>query len=370
MNIRVPVNDLSRGIAADREAIDAALSGVLDSGWFVHGSNHAAFEVEMANYLETTAVVGVANGTDALTVALRAVGVEAGDHVCMVANAGFYAASACLQIGAIPVYVDVDSTTLLMAVDALNVALERNPSAVIATHLYGGMAEVERISEICARQGIPVIEDCAQAVGARSLSGRAAGTIGTVGTFSFYPTKNLSALGDGGAIATADECLAQRCRELRQYGWTTRYAVERVGMNSRLDELQAAVLRTRLPRLDGRNERRRSICREYASAVADHPSIDAVFRNSPEHVGHLAVMRTSERDRLRAHLAEAGIDTDIHYPIPDDQQLIWRETGLPMIAGPLPNTHTATAEILTVPCFPEILDIEVERVANALSSFN
>ena len=369
MTPKIPVNDLSRAIAADRAEIDQAFAGTLDSGWLVHGENHTAFEREFAEYLATTDVIGVGNGTDALTIALRAVGVGAGDRVCTVANAGFYTSTACLQIGAVPLYVDVDPSNLNISAAALEAALAEEPSAVVVTHLYGQLAPVEDIVARCKDLGVPVIEDCAQAAGARTAGGRAAGTVGAIAAYSFYPTKNLAALGDGGAIATGDRDIADRCRELRQYGWTARYTVERVGMNSRLDELQAAALRVRLPKLDARNARRREICSAYAEALASSMAITPVLNTDTDHVGHLAVMRTAERDRLRDHLASAGVGSDIHYPIADDQQPIWEKSGHAMIAENLQETHAATREILTVPCFPELSDDEIARVAAALASF-
>jgi aminotransferase EvaB len=289
--------------------------------------------------------------------------------VSFVANAGFYTSTACLQIGAIPLYVDVDPSNLNISTAAVGVALAEEPSAVVVTHLYGQLAPIEEIVALCQHSGVPVVEDCAQAAGGRTAGGRAAGTVGAISAFSFYPTKNLAAIGDGGAIATRDRDIADRCRELRQYGWTARYTVERVGMNSRLDELQAAALRVRLPKLDARNARRHAICSAYAESVAGSAAITTVLDPDANHVGHLAVVRTAERDRLREHLASAGVGSDIHYPIADDQQPIWETFDHAMIAGSLPATHTATHEVLTVPCFPELSDHEVDRVAAALASF-
>ncbi len=368
--MQVPVNDLARGIADDRADIDRALSSVLDGGWLIHGAQHVAFEAEFAAFLGSQHVIGVGNGTDALTIALRAVGVSPGDRVCTVANAGFYTSSACLQLGAIPVYVDVDAARLGMDPTRLSAALRHEPSAVVVTHLYGGMADVEAIAELCLEHGIPLIEDCAQATGARTTSGRAAGTIGALGTFSFYPTKNLAALGDGGAISTADDVLAERCRELRQYGWRTRYAVGRAGFNSRLDELQAAVLRGRLAALDARNERRRQVCREYNSAITGHPEIRPATWDGSDHVGHLAVIRWQNRERLQAHLEAAGLGTAVHYPIADDAQPIWEATDLTMVRDDLAETRRATHEVLSLPCFPELEVDEIQFVAETLAAFS
>jgi aminotransferase EvaB len=365
----IPMNDLGRLIREDRPAIDRAIESVLDSGWLIHGTQHQTFEDEFAAYNGSSSCVGVANGTDALIIALGAIGVGPQDTVVMVANAGFYAATACCARGATPHFVDVRRNTLNMDPTALRAALERTtPKAVIVTHLYGGLAEVEEIAALCREANVALIEDCAQATGARTTSGQMAGTFGDLGCFSFYPTKNLAAIGDGGAIVTDSPELAEHCRRIRQYGWSERYTVTRAGVNSRLDEIQAAVLRDRLPRLDERNTRRRAIAASYAEALAKHES-KLVFWDDASHVAHLTVVRTVFRNDLRAHLETCGISSDIHYPIADDLQEIWQHEGRTRITDDLVETYSAITEIVSVPGFPEMTDEEVVRVASALSDF-
>jgi aminotransferase EvaB len=366
---KIPMNDLGRLIREDRPAIDRAIESVLDSGWLIHGTQHQMFEDEFATYNGSSSCVGVANGTDALTIALGATGVGPQDTVIMVANAGFYAATACCARGATPHFVDVRRDTLNMDPAALRAALERTtPKAVIATHLYGGLADIEEIAALCRRANVMLIEDCAQAAGARTSSGRMAGTFGDLGCFSFYPTKNLAAIGDGGAIVTDSPELAEHCRRIRQYGWSERYTVTRAGVNSRLDEIQAAVLRHRLPRLDERNTRRRAIAASYAAALSKHES-KLVFWDDASHVAHMTVVRTAFRNDLRAHLETCGISSDIHYPIADDIQEIWQHEKRMRIADDLVETYAAITEIVSIPGFPEMTDEEVNRVASALGDF-
>ena len=365
----IPMNDLSRAVREDRVAIATALERVVDSGWFIHGGEHAAFESEFATFVGSTHCMAVGNGTDALEVALRTVGVRSGDKVCTIANAGFYSSTACLAIDAIPVYVDIDPITLTMSPDALRRALRVAPKAVIATHLYGGLGAIEEIATICREADVPLIEDCAQATGAITPSGLRAGAIGDVGCFSFYPTKNLGGIGDGGAIVTASDALADRCRKVRQYGWSTRYAVSEVGVNSRLDDLQAAVLRYRLTLLDGRNQRRREIAATYSRVLGDAQCDERlVFQDDASHVAHLAVVHTTRREALRTSLLAEGVSCDVHYPISDDLQELWQLPHRFLVSGDLAMTHAACETVLSIPCFPEMTDDEVARVATALAT--
>ena len=334
---------------------------MLNSGWVVLGPEVRSFEEELASYVGVGHATSVGNGTDALTIALTALGCGHGDMVVTVANAGGYATTAIRNVGAIPVYVDVDPTTALMSVDSLSVALEPGVKVVVVTHLFGAMAPVQQIVDLCHEREIKVLEDCAQAIGAER-DGRRAGSIGDAAAFSFYPTKNLGALGDGGAITTDDAILAEAVRSLRQYGWEGKYTVGRTGgRNSRLDELQAAVLRVRLPVLDAGNARRRDIHRRYAEAT----SCPVFGVDDASFVAHLAVLDVPDRVRARASLGEAGITTDIHYPIPDHQQPV---TADHRIAGSLATTERLAERILTVPCFPELTDEEVARVCDGLSA--
>jgi dTDP-3-amino-2,3,6-trideoxy-4-keto-D-glucose/dTDP-3-amino-3,4,6-trideoxy-alpha-D-glucose/dTDP-2,6-dideoxy-D-kanosamine transaminase len=308
----------------------------------------------------------VGNGTDALEISLRALDCGPGDEVITVANAGAFGSVAIFSVGARPVYVDVELESGLIDCNTIAAAIRPATKAIIVTHLYGKLADMDRICPIAKAAGIPIIEDAAQAHGARRY-GRHAGSWGALGCFSFYPTKNLGALGDGGAIITSDTKLSDRVRALRQYGWDGRFQVALPGgRNSRLDEIQATVLLEKLPHLDAMNAERRRIAERYRTALAGLP---ITFPNSGEdHVFHLCVARHQARDHLRQELARQGIDTDIHYPIPD-----YRHPGFRTLQGetsPLPRTETFMAEILTLPCFPGMTDIELDRITDAMTAAN
>ncbi|PMS37511.1 DegT/DnrJ/EryC1/StrS family aminotransferase [Trinickia symbiotica] len=339
---------------------------VLASYWYVLGSEVLAFEREYAEYLKVRHCVSVANGTDAIELALRAVGVAAGDRVAVTANAGFYGSTAVLKIGAAPVYVDVDASTLTMSCDQLQRALHTySPKAIVVTHLYGQLADIEKIIKVATDAGVPVIEDCAQAHGAKR-GDRFAGSYGALGCFSFYPTKNLGALGDGGAIVTDNEEWAGRLRQLRQYGWSTKYHVAiNGGCNSRLDELQAAVLRAKLPQLDAWNDERRDIARRYNAAFA-HLPVRCPSSLGSDYVAHLYVIRTERRDELRQFLAQRGIAAEVHYPVADHLQTV-HDGGAE--ANALPVTETACSTVLSLPCFPGLAREETERVVGAVLGY-
>ena len=356
------INDLGRHSAAIRDDLYRAVQRVLDSGWYVLGREVQAFEHDMAGYCGVQHCVGVGSGTDALELGLRALGVAVGDVVATVANAGMYSSAAIVAVGAMPSYVDVDES-LTMSPPALEEVLGSGVKAVIVTHLYGRMGSMRELVRICRAAGVPIIEDCAQAIGAE-LDGTAAGAWGDIGCFSFYPTKNLGAVGDGGMVVTSDEVVAERVRALRQYGWTRKYeATLPSGRNSRLDELQAAVLRAKLPHLDAWNTRRRAIADRYHAAIKN-PAVRLPPPSDAAYVAHLYVLRTAEREALRAHLSGAGIASEVHYPMPDYRQ--------PALAGrvasaELPATEAACREVLSLPCFPEMSDEEVDAVAEAVN---
>lgn len=341
------------------QALREAAGRVISSNRYVLGPEVESFEREFAAHCGSTHCVGVANGTDALELALRALGISRGDKVVTVANAGYYTSAALRAIGAQPSYVDVNEY-LVMAPAGLEHALQ-GARAVVMTHLYGRLAPVDEIVARARAAKVPVVEDCAQAHGA-IRGGKHAGTFGTLGCFSFYPTKNLGALGDGGAVISSDADLASRLRSLRQYGWGDKYHVDRGdGRNSRLDEMQAAFLRAKLPHLSVWNAARVAIARRYRRGLADLPVEVPDWRDG-EYVAHLFVIRCGDRDALRAHLAAEGIGSDVHYPVPDYAQPA--ESGL---AHPhLAVTEAACREILTLPCFPGMTDAEVDRVVVAI----
>ena len=366
------VNDLRRNSPELQAELQAAVERVLARGWYVLGPELERFEAEFAQWNGAAHCVGVANGTDALQLALRAVGVQANDLVATVANAGMYSTTAIRAMGAIPAYVEVEQARLTMDAEALAHLLRTQPKikAVIVTHLYGQLADLDSLLSLTAARGIPLIEDCAQAHGAQR-NGRKAGTFGDIGCFSFYPTKNLGACGDGGALLTANAQLAERLRSLRQYGWGKKYVVEHAGgCNSRLDEMQAAILSAKLPRLAARNERRRAIAQRYQTAFAALPLktpslLDA--HTDKSYVAHLYVIRVAERAALQAYLQAHGIGFDIHYPVPDHCQPIAQKDSV--IVSALAFTERLCGEVLTLPCFPEMTEAEVEHVIQVVTQF-
>jgi dTDP-3-amino-2,3,6-trideoxy-4-keto-D-glucose/dTDP-3-amino-3,4,6-trideoxy-alpha-D-glucose/dTDP-2,6-dideoxy-D-kanosamine transaminase len=361
--MRVPLNDLRRSNESYVAGFRAAFDQVVSRGSFVLGDEVASFEAEFAAFCDVAHCVGLANGSDALELALRAAGVEGNDEVATVANAGMYSTVAIRAIGARPSYIDVDDDTLTLSPSRLDALLTPSTRAIVVTHLYGRLAAMDEIRRIARARNVAVVEDCAQAHGARSGGGRA-GRLGDIGCFSFYPTKNLGALGDAGAITTNDAALASRVRALRQYGWKEKYRVDvEGGRNSRLDELQAAMLRVRLPHLERENAARRRILGAYVDRIR-HPEIRVPSPPGEDCVAHLAVVRSAARESLRRHLSAAGVGTDIHYPIPDHRQPVAREAAVS-----LPITERACAEILSLPCFPAMTTGEIDYVIEACNAW-
>lgn len=360
------INDLLRHNECLMPDVSAAINEVLQSGWYVLGKQVNEFEQEFASYIQTTHCVSVANGTDALELALRALNIGPRHQVITVANAGAYSTTAILAVGGEPVYVDIDPDTYLLSMKHLRDLVGAETKAIVVTHLYGQAAPVDQVLSLAAEFGIPVIEDCAQAHGAM-LQSRRVGSFGALGCFSFYPSKNLGALGDGGAVTTSDEKLASRLKMLRQYGWQSKYEITLAGgRNSRLDELQAALLRVKLPHLDKWNARRFEISKRYVDGI-HHPMVAMPHILKGEFVGHLFVVRSRQRDGLREHLKQNGIMSEVHYPVPDYRQ--------PAFAGmfpgiQLPSTECVCEEILTLPCFPEMSDVEVETVIKAVNGWS
>jgi dTDP-4-amino-4,6-dideoxygalactose transaminase len=361
--MRVPLNDLSRTTAADAEAVVSAMADIIGRGAFLKSVHTAALEARLSERLDGRHILGVANGTDALYLALRALGVSEGTSVATVANAGGYCTGAVLRCGGAPVFVDVDVQTAQMEVVALERVLDEHPGTgfVVVTHLYGLMGDVDAIADLCAQRGVTLVEDCAQSMGA-VVGGRAAGTFGKVATLSFYPTKNLGAFGDGGAVVSAAEEVHRTVAALAQYGWERRYEVTIPGgINSRIDEMQAAALVIAERSLDDNNRRRREIVEHYRASVGGGRYFLA--DSSERYVGHLAVMVTDERSADARRLDEFGIGTGVHYPVPDHRQEAW--TGV-VPDQSLPATEWLSDRILTVPCFPTMSDIEVDQVSEAL----
>jgi dTDP-4-amino-4,6-dideoxygalactose transaminase len=364
---RVPFGDLKRQHAALQPELEAAFRRVLDSGWFVLGAEVAAFEQEFAAACGAAHAVGVASGAEALYLALAALDLAPGDEVITVANACMYEVAAILQAGARPVLVDVDPLTQNMSPAAFAAAITPRTRAVVPVHLFGRIADMPAICAAAARHNLAVVEDAAQAHGAfahdAAGANRRAGQWGRMACFSFYPSKNLGALGDAGAIVTDDAALAERLRRLRMYGWAGKYnTVDQGGRNSRLDELQAALLRVKLPHLAAGNAARRERAAWYAELLAGLPL--TLPPADPGHSYHLYVVTLPDRatrDALRGHLVAAGVGCDVHYPVPAHLQPAFAELGYG--PGSLPVTEGLAGRILSLPLFPELTREEVELVA-------
>ena len=361
----VPFNDLKPVQATLAGELEAAVRRVLRSGWYVLGPELEAFEAEFAAYHGVPHAVGVANGTDAVELALRALGIGAGDEVITVSHTAVATVCAVERAGAVPVLVDVDEATFTIDPRAIEAAITTRTRAIVPVHLYGHPADMDAVPAIARRHGLAVVEDCAQAHGAR-WRGQLVGTLGDLGAFSFYPTKNLGALGDAGAVIARDPQLAARLRRLRNYGQRERYEHVEAGQNSRLDELQAALLRVKLARLDEHNAERRRLAGLYTRGLTAVRT--PIARAEAGHAFHLYVVRHRERDRLRAHLAAAGVHTLVHYPAPVHWQPAYAH--LRERAGALAVTERLAAEIVSLPLFVGLADAQLDRVIETVESFD
>ncbi|MCX7302989.1 MAG: DegT/DnrJ/EryC1/StrS family aminotransferase [Hyphomicrobiales bacterium] len=368
----VPINDLRRLYAAHADVIEQAALDALRSGWWLNGPRGKAFSEAFAGYLGVSDCVLVANGTDALELALRAIlgDRDAGRHeIVTVANAGGYTTTAARQVGLVPVYADIEAGSQLLAIDAAVGALTAGTIAVVATHLYGNAVDIPALRQAIDRAGfgnVMVVEDCAQSHGAR-IGARMTGSMGDVATFSFYPTKNLGAMGDGGALVTGNSGLAASARKLQQYGWSAKYEIaHRGGRNSRMDEVQAAILSAMLPHLDINNAERRRILDRYEAAT--RTAVRFIDRNEGA-VVHLAVALSDDRDGFRASLSQRGVASEIHYPILDTDQPGW--VALPRREGPagIPVSRKNASAIVSLPCFPGMTEAEIDRVVAAISDW-
>ena len=350
-----------------KDELDVAVQRVLDTSFFVLGTELTAFEAAWADYLGVARAVGVGSGTEAIHLALRALDIGPGDEVLTVSHTAVATTVAISSTGATPVFVDIDSHTYTMDYTDLERRITPRSKAIVPVHIYGHPADMDRILPLAERHGLVVVEDAAQAHGA-AYRGRRCGTLGAAGAFSFYPTKNLGAYGDGGAVVTNDTVLAERLVLLRNYGWSERYYSAIKGYNSRLDELQAAILGAKLPYLDSWNARRRRLAAIYTAALADDARASTIQVPTEAawaaHAYHLYVVRVPERDRVQAGLRERGIATQVHYPVPVHLQEAYRDLGY--TPGGLPHTEQAAAEILSLPLYPELTDDDVQYVAAAL----
>ncbi|MGO8917443.1 MAG: DegT/DnrJ/EryC1/StrS family aminotransferase [Stellaceae bacterium] len=363
----IPQTDPKAAYVAQRHEIDAAIARVLDSGRYILGHEVAAFERDFAAYIGVRHGVGVGSGTDALVLALKAIGVAAEDYVVTVSHTAVASVAAIELAGAKPLLVDIEPRTFTMDPAELARVLASPPghiAAIVPVHLYGQPADLDAILPLARRHGARVVEDCAQSHGAHLGQSRT-GSRGDLAAFSFYPTKNLGALGDGGMVVTGDAALAERLRALREYGWRERYVSDIAGANSRLDELQAAVLRVKLGRLDADNARRAALAAAYDRGLAGLALGLPVRRGGASHVFHQYVLRSPARDALRDGLARRGIGTNIHYPVPVHLQPAYRGR---LATGPsgLGESERAAREVLSLPLYPELGDGALAEVVAAL----
>ena len=363
----IPVLDLTRYDADLNGAIARAVAQVFRTGRFVLGPANEEFESALAQFLGVRHVVGVSSGTDALLCALMALGIGPGDEVVTSPFSFFASAGVVARLGAKPVFVDIEPGTFNLDPARVEAALSPRTRAIQPVHLYGQCADMAPILELAGRRGISVLEDACQAIGA-TYRGKVAGALGTMGAFSFYPTKNLGAAGDAGAVATDDDRLAASLKSLRVHGSSTAYVHDRVGGNFRLDAVQAAVLSAKLPRLQAWNERRRAIARRYGALLAEASRSGRVGLPGESadagHVYHQYVVRVADRDGVRKRLAGRGVASSVFYPVPLHLQACFRQLG--GREGDFPQAERAATEVLALPIFPELTDAEVERVADAL----
>ena len=352
---------------AYRTPIQSAINRVLDSGIYILGVEVESFENAFAQFCGGGHAVGVASGTDALILALKALGIGPGDEVITVSHTAVATVAAILAAGATPVLVDVDEVFFTLDPAGLEAAVTPRSKAVIAVHLYGQSADLESATGLARRYRLAVIEDCAQATGGRHR-GKRLGSIGDVGCFSFYPTKNLGAFGDGGLILAREPKIAERVRRLRQYGWDDARKTHEAGLNSRLDPLQAAILHAKLPDLDANNARRATIARRYEQGLRDLPIAIPRLRTDSQHVYYLYVVGCAQRDALMAYLSARHIGCAIHYPVPVHLQVGYAEQVI-VPAGGLPVTERLCQQILSLPLYPELSDADVDRVVATVRGF-
>jgi dTDP-4-amino-4,6-dideoxygalactose transaminase len=364
----IPILDLTRQHRQLRPELERAIGAVLDGGAFINGPNVKALEEEIARYIDVPYAVGLNSGTDALHLALRALDIGPGDEVITTPFTFVATTEAIGMVGATPVFVDIDPATLNIDPDAVAAAVTPRTTAIIPVHLYGLPAPMDEISAIARKHRLAVIEDCAQSIGA-TIGGRRTGALGTIGAFSFFPSKNLGACGDAGMIVTADEQLAERVRRLRAHGAAVKYYHEELGVNSRLDELQAAILRVKLAHLDEWIERRRTIAAWYTVELGRLQGIELPLshpQHAVRHVYHQFTVRVldGQRDRVARELRELGVQTMVYYPVPLHLQAV--HAGLHLQQGAFPHAERAAAEVLSLPMFPELRDNEIDRVVSSL----
>jgi len=369
---RVPLLDIARENGPLQEEFQKAVLAVLESGWFVFGPDCGKLEEEVAQLCGTDHAIGCASGSDALLLALMACNVGPGDEVIVPSFTFFATASAPARLGATPVFVDIDPATFNLQPEAVAKAITPATKAIIPVHLFGQCAEMDAINTAAQQHGVAVIEDAAQAIGAK-YHGRGAGSLGTIGCFSFYPTKNLGGCGDGGMLTTNDAALADRLRRLRNHGMEPRYYHDEIGVNSRLDAMQAAALRVKLPHLERWSEKRQANAARYAELFAASSVGDLIGLPDEvtgcDHVWNQYTVRVrgGRRDALRAHLQQANVGSEIYYPVPMHQQTCFQ--GRHRVVGGLAETEQAAREVLSLPIFPDITPDEQAYVVQCVAEF-
>ena len=362
----IPQCDPKANYLAHKLAIQEAIDRVLDSGWYILGKECELFEKEFAQYVGSKHAIGVANGTDAIELSLRALGVRKGDKVVTVSHTAVATVSAISRIGAEPIFVDIDEYYTLCPYgleQVLNKVAVSEIKAIIVVHLYGQVADMPNIIKISNKYNIPLIEDCAQAHGAK-LQSKAAGMFGDIACFSFYPTKNLGALGDGGAITTSSPDLYDKINLLRQYGWRERFISEIPGVNSRLDEIQAAILRVKLKFLNMENQKRKQFANQYSNNLKKASILLPKERDGVEHVYHQYVVQSPNRDELQLKLRKKGINTAVHYPLPVHKQPAY--SNKEYVPVPLKITEIISDQIISLPMYPELSESMVNKVCEEI----
>ncbi len=361
----IPLVDLTAQYHSIKKEIDEAVLSTLESGHFILGPAVTKFEESIASYLGVDFGVGLASGTDALVLALRALNIGAGDEVIIPAYTFFATAGTVMSVGAKPIFVDVDPQSYQIDVSKIEEAITSNTKAIIPVHLYGHPAEMNPILKIASEYGLKVIEDNAQGFGAEYL-GKKTGSFGDIGCLSFFPTKNLGAFGDAGMVVTNDPALAERMRMLRTHGWKKKYYSEEVGYNSRIDALQAAILQAKLPYLDSWNEKRRELAQRYSEKLGSTLVIP-IEREWGRHVYHLYIVRSAKREELQAFLKQKGIAAEVYYPLPPHLATPCRKFGYK--EGDFPHAELAALETFALPLYPELTLSQQDEVIAAVQAF-
>lgn len=359
----IPLLDLVAQYNSIKPEIDEAIQGVLNSGKFILGPNEKVFEIEIAQYLGVKHAIGVASGTDALLIALRASDVGPGDEVIVPSFSFFATAGTVLTLGAKPIFVDIDPDTYLMNFTQIEAVVTNRTKAIIPVHLYGQPADMDEILAIANKYHLKVIEDNAQAFGAE-YKGKKTASIGDLGCLSFFPSKNLGGYGDGGMVTTNNEELAEQVRMLRTHGWKKKYYPEILGYNSRLDEIQAAILRVKLKYVDGWNEQRRAIAHQYDDLLAKIGITVPTEAKDRKHVYHLYMIRVNNRDAVQKHLKDNEIASDIYYPQPLHLAEPCKKQGWSL--GQFPVAEKASNELLAIPLYPDLNKSQIEKVVDSL----